>query len=307
MSVAATSPNLSTKQLRAVQTVARYSSFIAASVEMRMSQPGISRLIRSVEKELGVELFHRSTRQVLLTSEGLQFLPIVDRILSDFDLAADVLTSMQNAQRGHVIMACPVSIANRLLADIVSEYRRQQPHVILEIREGLRSAVIDQLRFGIVDFALASFMEPDDDLVIEPLCEVSYHVVFRPDHRFSAQESVSLAELRGEPMISLPPTSILRRIFDGAAAREGFGLNHVITVNSPSSIFGLVENGEGISIHNGACIVPRANESFSTRPIYPPRITSRIASVRLKSRPMSPAAQVFKSVVEDFFRQNHGI
>lgn len=295
-------PNLSLKQMRAIQWVARYSSFMAASVEMRMSQPGISRLIRSAEEELGVELFHRSTRQVLMTHAGLQFLPVIDRILAEFDLAAGELPQLRNHQ-GHVTVACPLSIAHRMLAEVVARYRRKNPEVTIEIREALKSEVINQIRFGVVDFGLASFMETDDDLAIDQLCDLSYYVVAPHTHAFAGRETVSLAELKGQPLISLPPSSIVRRIFDGAAAREGFGLKHAITVNSPVSIFSLVESGVGVAIVNGAGVRSHDSKTISASRLFPPRITSSISVVRLKNRMLSPAASSFLEDVSAFFRE----
>lgn len=299
--MAATLPDLSSKQLRAVKTVAKYSSFIAASAELRMSQPGLSRVIRSVEEKLGFELFHRDTRNVTLTSAGAGFLPIIDRILCEFDIAAEALSSLRSETGGHVVVACPLSLANGLIAEIISDYRRQHPKVVIDIREALRGEVVNHIRSGLADFALASFMQSTDDLVVEELCETTYHVIVRKDHPFSALERVSLSELQDQPMISFPPTSVIRQIFDAAAAREGFRLNHLITVNTPQMIYELVQRGEGISIQSGASILCRTDDLFSARPIDPPRITSRLATVYLRTRSLTPAARSFKHAVESHF------
>jgi len=300
--MAPTLPDLSSKQLRAVQTVAKYSSFIAASAELRMSQPGLSRVIRSVEEKLGFELFHRDTRNVTLTSAGAGFLPIIDRILCEFDLAAEALSSLRNETGGHVVVACPLSLANGLIAEVISAYRKQHPKVVIDIREALRGEVVNQIRAGVADFALASFMQSTEDLVVEELCETTYHVIARKDHPFAKEEKINLAALRDQPMISFPPTSVIRQIFDGAAAREGFRLNHLITVNTPQMIYELVQRGEGISIQSGASIQCRADDSFSALPIDPPRITSRLSTIYLRSRALTPAALSFKRAIEDYFR-----
>jgi DNA-binding transcriptional LysR family regulator len=296
-------PNLNLKQMRAIQWVARYSSFVAASVEMRMSQPGISRLIRSAEEELGVELFYRSTRQVLMTHAGLQVLPVIDRILAEFDLAAEELPQLRANHQGHVTVGCPVSIAHRLLAEVVAQYRRKHPEVTLEIREALKSEVINQIRFGVVDFGLASFMEADDDLAVEQLCELSYYVAAPRTHPFAGRKSVSLDELKGQPLVSLPPSSIIRRIFDEAAAKEGYSLKHEITVNSPISIFSLIENGAGVSIMNGASVRSYPSKDIVICRLCPPHITSSIFLVRLKGRMMNPAASSFMEDVARFFKE----
>lgn len=293
--------NLSMKQMRAVQAVARSSSFLAASAELQMSQPGISRLVQATEDELGVPLFHRSTRQVILTPEGLAFLPAIDRILAEFDLSVASLSAMHARQAGHVVVACPVSVANHLLAEIISEFRRKHPHVTLEVREALRSQVVHQVRYGSVDLGIASFMDADDDLVIEDLGDVTYHVIFHRDHQFRGKEAVRIAELRDVPMISLPPSSVLRRIFDGAAARKGIQLNHVITVNTSGTVFDLVRMGEGVAIQSSWSIVSHPRDELEARPLVAPTITSKASIIRKKSRPLTPAAAAFQLALKEYF------
>ncbi|WP_146198942.1 LysR family transcriptional regulator [Falsochrobactrum shanghaiense] len=295
--------NLSLKQLRAIQAVARYSSFLAAAVELRMSQPGISRLVRSVEESLGVRLFHRSTRHVLLTQEGLTFLPTIDRVLAEIDISVADLVSMRAEHTGRVIMACPLAIANRMLSGIIAPFRTHYPHVRLEIREALRSAVIQQVRHGTVDFALGSFMEASEDIQIEELCGISYRVVFPRSHRFAAMTEVSLSDMQDEPMVSLPSTSILRSLFDAAASRQGFRLRHMVTVNTIGSVFDLVENGQAIAIQSDLSISSHLSPRIESRPLVAPRLTSKLSMLLHKERMLSPAALELKQSVEFAFRE----
>lgn len=293
--------NLSIKQMRAVQAVAISSSFLAASIELRMSQPGVSRLVRSTEDELGVQLFQRTTRQVMLTNEGFAFLPAIDRILAEFDLSVANLTAMRFKQKGHVVIACPVSIANHILAQIIGRFRKEHPQVTVEVRESLRAQVVHQVRYGIVDFGIASFMESDEDLIVKELCEVSYHVIFQEDHPFHKRETVRMSDLRGVPLISLPPSSILRHTFDSAATRKGFQLNHVVTVNSNGTMFELVRRGEGVAIQNSWAIASHLGEGIKARPLISPKITSQAAIIRKKSHDLGPPARAFKEALEDHF------
>lgn len=93
-----------------------------------------------------------------------------------------------------VTMACPVSIASRMLAEIVMRCHTDHPETTIEIREALREEVVNQIRFGVVDFGLASFMDPDDDLIVEALCDVAYHVVLPTGHPLAEHGTVGLAQ-----------------------------------------------------------------------------------------------------------------
>ena len=294
-------PNLSARQLQAVRAVARYSSFIAAASEMHLSQPGLSRIIRSVEEGLGVRLFHRNTRHVTLTQAGADFLPVAERVLRELELATGAMTSLRDQTRGHVALACPMSIANRVMPGIVVRYKRRHPKVHVEIREGMQGVILSEINSGAVDFALAIALDPSNDLVVEKVCDTTFHVIFRKDHPFARRKTVSLTALKDQTLISLPPSSNLRWVFDGAAARAGFRLNHAVTVNTYNTVYEFVRAGEGISILTGAgAAMP--DDQVMSRPIDPPRITAKLAIMHLKTRPLSPAANGLKQLIQQHFR-----
>lgn len=294
-------PNLSARQLQAVRAVARYSSFIGAAAEMHLSQPGLSRIIRSIEEAMGVRLFQRSTRHVTLTQAGAEFLPVAERVLRDLELATDSMTSLREQTRGQVALACPMSIANRIMPEIVMRYKRQHPKILIEIREGMQGIIVSEVRSGAVDFGLGIALEPNEDILVDYICDTSFHVIFKGDHPFAQKKTISLLALRDQPLISLPPSSNLRSVFDGAAAQAGFRLNHVITVNTYNTIFEFVRAGEGIAILNGAGVALPDQEVLS-RPIDPPRITVKLALMHLKTRPLGPAATGLKQLIKSHFR-----
>ena len=298
-----TIPNLSVRQLIAVSTVAKYSSFIAAASEMRISQPGLSRIIRTVEDELGIMLFDRTTRQVGLTSAGAEFVPLAERVLHDLDLGTEALRELSEQTRGHVAIACPMSLATLVLSKILTNYKKVHPNITIQVLEGIQSSTIDDVRSGRADFGIAYQTGNNDEFSTDTLCDAEYHVVFRKDHRFAGRPTVSLRELEGEPLISLPPTSNLRRLFDGAAAQEGFRLNHTITVNTFSTISEFVRNGVGVTIVPSPWLT--GDSDLRSCPINPPNLTTRLAIMRLKTRPLSATAAHFQELVRAHF--NDGI
>lgn len=294
-------PNINVKQLRAVQAVAKYSSFIAAAAEMQMSQPGLSRLIRSVENELGAPLFLRSTRHVTLTPKGAAFLPFVERILHEVEIAANAMVSDDHQVRGHVAVSCPMSIAHGPLPHIISRYRLRYPNVLIEIREGLQGDVLSEIHSGGVDFGIAISVHLDEDLVATELCDTSYFAIFRKDHPFLRRKRLRLSDLRGEALVSLPASSNLRWVFDNAAALEGFQLNHAITVNSYNTIFALIRVDGYVSLINGAGVALVTEEILATRPVEMTTSAGRLATIRQRKRPLTPAAKALKEMVDNYF------
>lgn len=292
-------PNLSVRQLMAVAAVARYSSFIAAAAELQLSQPGLSRVVRSAEDELGVSLFERTTRHVSLTSAGVEFVPLAERILHDLELSSGVLSELKQQSRGHLAIACPMAFATNMLASLIIGYKRSRPNVVVNVHEGIQSNSIGLIRSGHVDFGIGAPTEPHDDLVIEKLCATRYHVVFHKDHRFASRDRVHLADLRDEALVSMPPASNMRRIMDGAAAKAGFRLNYTITLNTYSAIAQFVRRKMGVTILVNTSL-PN-DPLLRSRPIDPGEFKGTLALMRLKGRPMSEAALGFQEVIRAHF------
>ncbi|MCR0983760.1 LysR family transcriptional regulator [Roseomonas populi] len=299
-------PDFSARELQAVVLVARYFSFIAAASELRLSQPGLSRIIRKVEDGLGTELFRRTTRQVTLTAAGAQFVPIAERLLQDLTAGVEVVRGLRDEARGQVAIGCPMSVAQSSLIGILLEYRKRHPQVTLVVHEGLQSLIREEILNGILDFGIGFIRQPIDDLLVEPLHDGSFHVAFHRDHPFAQRESIPLLDLRDEVLISMPPSANLRQIFDGAAASGGFRLNHAITVNTYATLYALVSARAGIAILPDPGVPPPDDAVLLSRPIDAPRVASRLSVMSLKSRIMSPAAQRLKELVVEYFRDKRG-
>jgi len=294
-------PNLSVRQLRAVAAVAKYSSFIAAASEMQLSQPGLSRMIRSAEEELGIALFDRTTRQVTLTSAGAEFVPLAERILHDLELSSESLRELRDQTRGHLSIACPMSFATNMLANMIIEYKRANPNVIIQVLEGIQSNTMGMIRSGQVDFGIGTLSEPYDDLFVDRLCPTHFHVVFARGHRFAKRDTVNLMDLKDEPLVSMPPSSNLRRIFDGAAASAGFRLNYTITVNTYSTVAQFVRAGVGVTILSNTSL-PN-DEMLESRPVEPAGVGGILAMMRLRGRPISSAARGFQTLIKRHFAE----
>jgi len=295
-----TIPDLSVRQLTAILKVAKYSSFVAAAAEMHMSQPGLSRIIRSAENEIGVSLFDRTTRQVTLTAAGVEFLPVAERVLNDIEFGTNALSEINNQRRGRLAIACPMSFAVVVMSKIIADYKKSFPNISIQILEGIQSNTFEEIRSGRADFGFGYLVKQNDDFISEVLCKSEYHAVFHKAHPFARKKYVSFAELAAQPLISIPPTAYMRTMLDGAAAKKGFRLNYAITANTFSSILEFVRNRLGVSILANSWIVDDPN--LKSCPIRSPSFITDLALMRLKSRPISPAAAHLMNLFRQYFQ-----
>src|SRR4051812_27195930 len=133
--------DVSLKHLRAVNAVASYGSFTAAAADLGMTQSAVSRLVLQVEKQLGVSLFLRSTRNVILTAPGREFTASTRRFLDDLGTQVDNARALGDQVRGRLIISCLLSITHHVVPEAVLKYRKAHPGVEIHLREGMGSEV----------------------------------------------------------------------------------------------------------------------------------------------------------------------
>lgn len=287
-------PDLSAKHLRALVTLARYGSFVAAAADLRLSQPGLSRIVAQAESRLGVRLFARGTRSVAPTEAGRAFLPEAERMLAGLAQAGEKARALDGEMRGQLIVACLMSISHRLLPEALVDFRKQNPKMHIQIREGIAAGVVEDVRSGLADFGIGPATS-QRGIVTDRTTTESCYVVLPRGHRLARASTLRLKDLADEPMISMPVDSGLRRTVDSAAGAQGILLTHGIVTNQFSSLFGFVGSGLGLSIVPAAAL-PAANDyAIVARPLRP-AITRRIGILRREDRAMSPAALAFLAI-----------
>src|SRR5207245_6428191 len=102
-------------------------------------------------------------------------------------------------------------------------------------------------------------------VVAEPLGDEPCYLVVPRRHRLAQQRTASIADLPGEPLISMPPESGLRRLIDGAALSTGVRLPHAITVNQYGTLFSFVRSGLGVAIVPASALPPQGHRALRVR------------------------------------------
>src|SRR5512139_1604291 len=147
-------PDLRTKELLTVVTLAEYGSFVAAAAHLKTSQPALTRTIKRVERVLGVTLFARNTRRVEITAAGREFVAVAERMLNDLKHTVRNLSEVTNEQRGRVTIATYSSFAINPLVFLVRRYRETRPLIEIRVREGRQSEIVEDVRNGAADFGI---------------------------------------------------------------------------------------------------------------------------------------------------------
>lgn len=180
-------------QLRDVVAIAERGSLRAASRQMGIAQPALTRSIRELERELGTALFERRTRGMVLTPVGHVFLRRARAALGEVRRAEEEIEQFQGGTGGSVITAMSVAPHLQLLPRILAPFRRRYPKTELQLIEGVYPTVESQLRDGTIDFYVGPRPElsVSADLLEEPLMTSNRLILGRTGHPLSDAKSLS--------------------------------------------------------------------------------------------------------------------
>ncbi len=289
------------KHIRAVNSVATYGSFTAAAADLGMTQSAVSRLVLQLEKQLGVTLFLRSTRNVVLTAPGREFTTSTRRFIDDLNTQVANARALGGQIRGRLIISCQLSITHHVVPEAVLKYRKAHPGVEVHIREGLGSEVHEDVRTGLADFGVGNVAGLSQDIVADEIVQESCFAVLSSSHRLRNKGVLSLRELKDEEFVSLPTGAGLRRQIDGAAAAAGVSLKHTTVVEQFGTIFDFVAADVGVAIVPASALPRRNPQGVIVNKLMAPPLLRKIGILRMKSRALTPAANGLLTIFRPLF------
>ena len=192
-------------QLRYIWEVAHHGlNVTAAATDLYTSQPGISRQIRLLEDELGVEIFARSGKHLTrITPAGKIILGKVGEILREVDSIKAVAEEYRNETRGTLSVATTHTQARYALPAILPTLRERYPEVSLNMRQGNTEQIGELASSGVVDFAIApEVMDRYGELVMMPCYRWNRCVVVPRNHPLAGRKELGFEELEAYPIVT---------------------------------------------------------------------------------------------------------
>jgi LysR family cys regulon transcriptional activator len=239
------------QQLRSVRETARrgFNLTEVANV-LHTSQPGVSRQIRELEEELGIELFVRAGKRLTgLTPPGAQVLPIIERMLLDAENLKRAGDDYAQQSRGKISIATTHSQARYALPPAVSEFRRHFPDVTLNLHQGSPKQVAEMLLSGEADIGIATeALSRYDELIALPCYRWTHCVLVPPGHELLDGGGITLERIARHPLITYDEGYTGRAHIDEAFDRIGTKPDIVLTAMDADVIKTYVELGMGIGI-----------------------------------------------------------
>lgn len=284
------------RQLEYLVAVVEEGTFTQAAARVHVAQPGVSAQVRQLERELGQPLLERSPRGVRLTEVGAVVLPYARAALQAVAGARHAVEELTGLLRGHVTIGTVPSISPRAvdLPSLLADFNARHPAVEITLSEGDTDRLLDALADGRLDLALVGEAGgPSGAITTQIIADEPLVAAVGRDHPFAARRTIRLAALSGEPLISLPRGSGLRRRLDEAGAAAGFEPRIAFEASDPRVLAQLAAHGLGIAI-----LTQAAAELYAE--IHPvaithPRLRARLRLAWRTQGPGSPAARALIS------------
>ncbi len=240
------------QQLRAVRETARLGfNLTEVAHALHTSQPGVSRQIRELEEELGIEIFVRAGKRLTgLTPPGEVLLPIVERLLLDADNLKQVGDEFVAQNSGRLSIAATHSQARYALPTVVRDFRAVYPQVTLELHQGSPRQVAAMLLSGEADIGVATeALAQYEQLVALPCYRWTHSIVVPPGHDLLKIDGpVTLQQLARFPIITYEAGYTGRTHIDEAFAKARLKPSVVLSAMDADVIKTYVELGMGVGI-----------------------------------------------------------
>lgn len=239
------------QQLRYIWEVAHHDLNVSQTAQsLYTSQPGISKQIRLLEDELGVEIFSRSGKHLTrVTPAGQAILSIAGEILRKVESIRQVALEFSDDKRGALSIATTHTQARYMLPGVISRFIERYPDVALNMHQGSPQQIAELASDGTVDFAIATeALEHFSDLIMMPCYRWNRCVVVPKAHPLAAVKTLSLEDVSRYPIVTYVFGFTGRSRLDDAFSTRGLSPKVVFTATDADVIKTYVRLGMGVGI-----------------------------------------------------------
>lgn len=239
--------NLTLRQLKIFEAVARHLSFTKASEELHLTQPAVSMQIKQLEQATGVPLFELVGKRVYLTEAGQELQRYSRSIATLLDEAGQVFDEMKGLRRGHLTITV-ASTANYFVPRLWATFRKRHPDVSVSLDVTNREGLIRALAENQADLVIMGLPPEGLDLVAEGFMTNPLVVIAPPSHPLATAQQVPLRRLQGETFLMREPGSGTRSLMERVFAEKGLAPATPIEMSSTEAIKQGVEAGLGLAL-----------------------------------------------------------
>ena len=241
------------QQLRILKAIATEKNFTKAADILYLSQPSLSKQIKTLEKNLNITLIQREKNKISLTENGKILLNYCERILPLCEECCRVLIDLKNGERGNLIIGANPTIGRYLLPKVLELFVKNYPQIKVEIKINSTRNISKSVKNKEVDVGLISGEIPKQfqkHILAEPFLEDEILLIVSKSHAFASKNILSKEDLYDLNFINLYPGSTFQKLIDNVLSQNQIEINRlkiILQVNSLEAIKAAVSLGLGVA------------------------------------------------------------
>ena len=293
------------KQLRAFLAIAEAKTFTAGAKLVNVTQAAISMQIRQLEEEVGLQLFTRTPRRVILTEAGEYLLERARKILREHDSAVAEIAELGGVEHGRLrIGSASAEFATLQLPHILQSIKEKYPNAELSVSAGTSQTLVEKIMHGDLDIAFVSLPVENPSITTDLLFSDEIVAIAHPDHPLANKRSISPAVLAREKLILGERGGNTRRMIDDFFSSANLTPNVIMELSRQEAINQMVENNLGVGTAGAKTIAEEIREGrLISWKIDGAEINWELGLARLRGGYFSPIAKEFVALCKGHFVQ----
>ncbi len=284
--------SLTLRHVRAFVEVAHHGSFRRAAEKLFLSQPALTITINQLEDIVGVSLLNRTTRQVNLTTDGEDFLPIAERLVADFDRAISDLKTSAERRGGLVTIAVLPSLTINLLPRILARFKSSNPGVRVILRDDNARGVQRQTLNNESDFGISNLWEEDSELEFTPLTLDPVGLVCPADHPLGkTNKPIAWSRLEEYPFVGMTHDTGVHKLIEAIEGCPRSVRSPEYEVLTMAALGGILEAKLAITVLPLLAVPSHMHPALVFRKLTNPRVERELCIITRRNYQLSAAAQ----------------
>jgi len=283
----------SLRQIEAFSAVASLHSFAAAGDRLGLTSSAISQLVAELENTLGFRLFDRTTRRVVLSSAGRDFLASAESVLRHAQAAESAANDVRLRAAGIVRVGAPLVLACTALPAAIREYTENRPKVVIRVHDVAVDTIVDAVASGDVDLAVGPDRVTGSNVASEVAFDSRWVLWCSPTHPVASKKVIRWDELRDISLVAAGrdhERSVAQMLVNAPSDSR---VTPVHVVNNVTTALGIAAQGLAATLAPAYVSVVADQLEQMMRRVVEPETIRHISIYRPTARAFSPAAEGF--------------
>ncbi len=288
------------RQVEAFRQVMSAGTATAAARTMNISQPAVSRLITTLEYELGFALFERRNRLLFPTKEAQHFHDHVEQSFVGIERLRQAASDILEHSGKRLSFVCIPSLSTNIAVELVNQFHDHRPEIAVSLEVQPSQRIFEWISTGKCELGMTSLPVHAPAIDKQTICTGTAECIVPRAHRLAKRDSVSTVDLAKETFVGYRADSEFRQFVDSLFERSAILRKVAFEARTTNAVIAMVAAGLGVSI-----VEPSFTRSTGDRGVvsipFLPEIPVKLTLIRLKEKKLSQSAEYFSHLATRYF------